>query len=287
MTEHAINVTAADFEEKVLSASYDVPVVVDFWAEWCQPCRVLKPILEKLAAEYGGRFILAKVDADANPEITARYGVRGIPAVKAFIGGQMVNEFTGAQPEAQVREFIDSLLPSPAEPLRQEALDAWQRGDLDTARRQMAAALELDPGNDGLYLDLAELHLAANAVPAARELLDIVAHTGKDKPRLEALQARAQLLSAGGDADIDALREQVAAAPADLDARLRLANAQALAHDYRAACENLLEIVRRDRKWNEEAGRKTLLTLFNLLGAQPEYEDLVREFRIALARTLN
>lgn len=288
MTAHAYDVGAADFDEKVVAASRQVPVIVDFWAEWCQPCRILKPILEKLAAEYGGRFILAKVDSDANPQIAARYGVRGIPAVKAFVDGQMVNEFAGALPEAQVRQFIDSLLPSPSAPLYREALEAWDRGDLDAARRLLGAVIEADPMNHTAYLDLAELQLAANALPEARQLLDIVAHTdGADKARLESLQAALQLLANRGDADHDTLARQVAADPADLGARLQLANALALAQDYRPALENLLEIVRRDRHWNEDAGRKTLLTLFNLLAAQPEQADLVREFRAALARTLN
>ncbi|MDO8931472.1 MAG: tetratricopeptide repeat protein [Rhodocyclaceae bacterium] len=288
MTAHAYDVGAADFDEKVVAASRQVPVIVDFWAEWCQPCRILKPILEKLAAEYGGRFILAKVDSDANPQIAARYGVRGIPAVKAFVDGQMVNEFAGALPEAQVRQFIDSLLPSPSAPLYREALEAWDRGDLDAARRLLGAVIEADPMNHTAYLDLAELQLAADALPEARQLLDIVAHTdGADKARLESLQAALQLLANRGDADLDTLARQVAADPADLGARLQLANALALAQDYRPALENLLEIVRRDRHWNEDAGRKTLLTLFNLLAAQPEQADLVREFRAALARTLN
>lgn len=288
MTAHAYDVGAADFDEKVVAASRQVPVIVDFWAEWCQPCRILKPILEKLAAEYGGRFILAKVDSDANPQIAARYGVRGIPAVKAFVDGQMVNEFAGALPEAQVRQFIDSLLPSASAPLYQEALTAWDNGDLDAARRLLGAVIEADPMNHTAYLDLAELQLAANALPEARQLLDIVAHTdGADKARLESLQAALQLLANRGDADHDTLARQVAADPADLGARLQLANALALAQDYRPALENLLEIVRRDRHWNEDAGRKTLLTLFNLLAAQPEQADLVREFRAALARTLN
>lgn len=288
MTAHAYDVGAADFDDKVVAASRQVPVIVDFWAEWCQPCRILKPILEKLAAEYGGRFILAKVDSDANPQIAARYGVRGIPAVKAFVDGQMVNEFAGALPEAQVRQFIDSLLPSPSAPLYREALAAWDSGDLDAARRLLGAVIEADPMNHTAYLDLAELQLAANALPEARQLLDIVAHTdGADKARLESLQAALQLLANRGDADLDTLARQVATDPTDLGARLQLANALALAQDYRPALENLLEIVRRDRHWNEDAGRKTLLTLFNLLAAQPEQADLVREFRAALARTLN
>lgn len=287
MAEHSCDVTVADFDEKVLAASRQAPVIVDFWAPWCQPCRILKPILEKLAAEYGGKFILAKVNSDENQELSMRYGVRGIPAVKAFVDGQLVDEFTGALPEPQIREFLDHLIPSPAEPLRQEALAAYARGDLDAARKTMADAINLDPRNDNSYLDFIEMSLDAGALDEAKEVLDVVADRARDTARVASLQARLQLAQAGGGADLSALQAQLIADPADLGSRLALANAQAVGQDYRCALENLLEIVRRDRTWNEEAGRKTMLTLFNLLSAQPQYDDLIREFRVQLSRTLN
>jgi putative thioredoxin len=287
MSEHAYDVSIADFDTKVLAASQSVPVIVDFWAPWCQPCRILKPVLEKLAAEFGGRFILAKVNSDENQELSQRYGVRGIPAVKAFLGGQLVDEFTGALPEGQIREFLARLIPSPAEPLRQEALAAYARGDLEIARKTMADAINLDPANDTAYLDFVEMSIAAQAFDEAKELLDVIADRARDQNRVASLQAQLQLASAGKGVDAAALEAQLAASPDDHDARLQLANALALTRDYRGALTNLLEIVRRDRKWNEEAGRKGMLNLFTLLAAQPQYDDLVREFRVALSRTLN
>lgn len=290
MSAHAYDVTVADFDDKVLAASRQVPVLVDFWAPWCQPCRILKPVLEKLAAEFGGKFILAKVNSDENQELAVRYGVRGIPAVKAFVGGELADEFTGALPEPQVREFVARLLPSPAEPVRREALALAVAGKLDEARKRMADAINLDPGNDTAYLDFIELSLATNAADAideARELMTVVADKARDQGRVAALQARLKLAGAGAGADVAALRTRLAQNADDHEARLQLAHAQALAQDYRAAFENLLEIVRRDRKWNEEAGRKGMLDLFTLLAAQPQHDDLVREFRVALARTLN
>lgn len=286
MPEHSCDVSVADFNEKVLQASSQVPVIVDFWAPWCQPCTILKPILERLAAEFGGRFILAKVNSDENQELAARYGVRGIPAVKAFVGGQPVDEFTGALPETQVREFIARLIPSPAEPLRQQALALAAQGDLVGARQQLAAAINLDPGNDTSYLDFIELSITAGELAEAAELMDIVFERARDRNRAESLRARLQLAQAGGGVDVAQLQARLAAAADDHAARLQLAQGLALRQDYRGALENLLEIVRRDRQWNEQAGRKEMLKLFTLLAA-PAYDELVREFRVALARTLN
>jgi putative thioredoxin len=287
MSAHAYDVTVADFDDKVIAASRGVPVVVDFWADWCQPCRILKPILEKLATEYGGRFLLAKVNSDDNQELAMRYGVRGIPAVKAFVDGQLADEFTGALPEGQVRDFIDGLIPSPAEPLRREAQAAHGRGDLDGARKLLARAIELDPRTEGAYLDYVELSIEAGALEEANPLLDALRDRARDRFRFEALDAQARLAAGSAGVDAATLRARVDADGADLDARLQLANVLALGRDYRAALEQLLEIVRRDRQWQDEAGRKTMLTLFNLLAAQPEYDDLVREYRLALSRTLN
>ena len=287
MNPFAQDVGIADFQEKVIDASHRAPVLVDFWAEWCAPCRVLKPILEKLAVEYGGRFILAKLNSDQNQELAARYGVRGIPNVKAFVNGEMVDEFTGALPEAQIRAFIDGLLPSPAEPLRVAAQEARARGDAEVACSLLADALQLDPANEAVQLDLAEIHLEQKQPDAARAILDALEHRARNAARLGALRARLKLVAAGAGVDPAGLATRIEANAGDLDARLQLAHALALAHDYRPALEHLLEIVRRDRKWQDEAARKAMLDLFTLLGGSAQYDDLVREFRIQLARTLN
>lgn len=287
MTDFAYDASTADFEQKVLAASHQVPVLVDFWADWCGPCRVLKPLLEKLAAEYGGRFLLAKVDSDRNPELSARYGVRGIPNVKAFRNGQLVDEFTGALPENQVRAFLDRLIPSAAEPLREAARQARLDKDFDTARALLADAAELDEKNEAIRLDLAELEIEAGNIDAARTALCQFEFHAEDKTRLQALQARLNLSAAGSHADPAELERRIAEHPDDLDARLQLANVLALAQDYRPALEHLLAIVRRDRQWNDQAARRRMLDLFQLMASDATQDSLVREYRIQLARTLN
>ncbi len=287
MPAFSTEVGSADFQESVIAASHRVPVLVDFWAEWCAPCRTLKPVLEKLAVEYGGRFRLAKVNSDQNQELAARYAVRGIPSVKAFIDGEVVREFTGALAEAQVRAFIDDLLPSPAEPLRIAALEARTRGDSEVACSLLSDALELDPTHDTARLDLADIRIDLGDTDTAQNILDALGHSTRFAARVAALQARLKLAASGGGADTAALASRIAANADDLDARLRLAHALALARDYRPALEELLSLVKRDRHWQDQAARKAMLDLFTLLGSDGQYDDLVREFRIALARTLN
>lgn len=287
MNTFFLDVTFDDFQERVIDASHHTAVLVDFWADWCAPCRVLKPLLEKLAGEYGGRFILAKLNADQNKELVARYGVRGIPAVKAFVDGKVVDEFTGALPEAQIRAFINGLLPSPAEPIRIAAREARARGEPEVACSLLDDALQLDPDNEAAQLDLAELRIDMRHLDAARAILEAREHKARDLARLRALQARLKLRAAGSGVDPEILTGRIADDPNDLDARLQLASCLALAQDYVSALEQLLEIVRRDRHWQDDAARKSMLDLFTLLGSDPQYDDLMREYRIRLARILN
>ncbi len=285
MSAHCIDVNEANFMQEVVEASRHVPVLVDFWAPWCGPCRSLGPILEKLAAEYQGRFRLAKVNSDENQALAGQFGVRGIPAVKAVVNGELVNEFTGALPESAVREFIDALLPSPAEPLRQEALAAQARGETDATRKLLLQAIRLDPEHEQARLDLVDVLLDAGDLAEAQRLLDEVAEVAKDRGRIDSLAARLALAQGASDgADEAALRARLAADAADLTARLELAKLLALKQDHRGALDNLLEIVRRDRAFGEDIGRKTMLQIFSLLGPD---SDLTRKYRSELSACLN
>jgi putative thioredoxin len=280
MSEHALDVGLADFPQYVLEESKHRPVVVDFWAPWCGPCKSLKPILEKLAAEYGGKFLLAKVNSDDNQELAVRYGVRGIPSVKAFVNGEPVDEFSGVLPEGEVRAFLDRFIPSPVDELRQRADAGRMAGDISGALKLLVEASKLDPVHVGVRLDMAEIMLDLNEADKAGRLIGSVPDDAD--PRVPALKARLQFMGAAGE-DEAALNARIAANENDLEARLKLANLRVAAGQYEAGMDQLLEIVRRDRSFEDDIGRKTLLSVFNLLGGG----ELVSRYRRLLASALN
>ncbi len=285
MSQFAYDVDASNFERIVLENSRHTPVVMDFWAEWCGPCKALKPILEKLAEEYQGRFILAKINADHNQELAAQFGVRGIPSVKAVYNGELLEEFSGAIPEAQVRAFLARVIPSPAEELRAAANRARAAGDSAQALQLLAEASKLDAGNEEVRLDAADILLSLDQLDEARRLLDSLSPATRMEDRAQQLIARLTFALGGQQGGDEAdLRERIAADPADMELRMRLANLLVAAGRHAEGLDELLEIVRRDRYWNDDAARKTILAVFNMLGGQGE---LVATYRRKLASALN
>lgn len=282
----AFDVSEADFEEKVIAASHNQPVVIDFWAPWCAPCKVLKPVLEKLADEYGGKFLLAKVNSDENPELSVRYGVRGIPAVKAMSGGKIVNEFTGALPEGAVREWLEKIIPNPVEEMRVLARQRMTDGDLDGALAQLAEAAEADPRNEWVRVDTAEILLLQDNAVDARTLLESLKDIDVVRDnRVAQLMAQARLTQAGADSGSEkALASAIAVNENDLEARLRLGKLLVASNRPKEGMDQLLEIVKRDRKFRDDIGRTTLLDVFNLLGGQG---PLVAEYRRKLSSLLS
>lgn len=273
-----IEVDEQGFEEQVLRASRDVPVVVDFWAGWCRPCLVLGPVLERLADEYGGRFVLAKVDVDANPALSARFGIQSIPAVKAFRDGAVVDEFIGVQPQELLRRFLDGIVPSEVEPVVTEARGAEAAGDLDRAEELYRKAVEADPDLEAASVGLARLLLERGALEEARSLLVRFPSSGEAR----ALLARADLAASSGSGDQDALRARADADPADHEAALAVAAADAAADRHRDALERCLRLIVA-RGEGRDAARDLMVKVFEMLGDE---HPLTAEYRPRLASAL-
>lgn len=271
---NVIEVDSDRFAEEVVDRSRDVPVVVDFWAAWCAPCRTLGPLLERAVEAREGDVVLAKVDVDRNPQLAARYRVQGIPAVKGFRDGDVVAEFVGAQPERQVEAFLDRLVPSEAD--RAAALGHRLHGsDPEAAREAYERALALDPDHRGAAVGLAR-HLAEDEPDRAVQLVQ----SHRPDPEAEQIVTLAELSRAGGD--LERLRADVDAAPQDADARVQLGRVLAAAGHYEEAIEHLLAAVRAGGEAREPA-REQLVSLFPIIG---EDDPIVSDARKRLARAL-
>ncbi len=282
-----MDTTLATFEKDVIDASTLAPVLVDFWAPWCGPCKTLGPMLEKLEAEYAGKWRLVKVNVDENQELAAHFQVRSIPHVVAFADGQAVDQFIGVLPEGQLRQFLDRLIPDAAQAERNAAHSALAEGRRDEAYDALKAALAYDPGFDDARMDLIELLLDDGRSDEAQdeaELLSPKTTQGID-PRYNALKTRLDALDVASDLPpTDALEARVAADAGDLEARFDLASALIARRAWALALEQLLEIVKRDRTFRDDIGRKTMLSVFDLAAHQPQ---IVSEWRRKLSAALN
>ncbi len=260
----SFDVTEADFQTQVLERSHEVPVLLDCWAPWCAPCRSLGPVLEKLAQEYGGEFLLAKLDTDKAPQISAALRMRSIPLVVLFIGGRPVDQFTGALPEGQIRAFLDKHLQPPVSPVDQLRAEAAQAPDDESALAILQEALQVEPGHPEVLLDVAERLIARSELPDAKEVLDSVPAEARGD-RHAALVKRIELAANRPPGDAAALTAQITANPRDFEARFKLAALRVYGGDFNAAFDQLLEVVLRDKaegKPDRERARKQLIEWF-------------------------
>ena len=284
MNEWTVDVSEQDFEQSVVQRSHEVPVVIDFWAPWCGPCRALGPTLEKLAEEQQGKFILAKINIDENPMLAQAFQIQSIPAVKAVRNGALAGEFLGAQPEPNVRRFIEQLMPSEAESLAQEAQRLEEAGKAQGAESLYRAALAKEANQPLALLGLARVLVQRGEENDAQTLLTRIPNIAPEHPAAQQLLAQLRLKQTGASAgDEQKYRDRLVADPNDLDARFELSQVLAAVGRFEEALTELLTIVKKDRKFRDEGARKAMLEIFEVIGAR---SDLAEHYRSELAKVL-
>jgi putative thioredoxin len=276
--------TAQNFVQDVIEASKTTPVLVDFWAEWCGPCKQLMPVLERLAQEYDGRFVLAKVNTEEQQELAGQVGVRSLPTVVLFKGGTVVDHFVGAVPEGQIRQLLERHLPAPQKPPLQAAQELTAAGQFAEAAAMLEQALASDPTNVDLQCGLAEIKVLSGDLEAGKQALDAIKAR---EPNAQATKRLAALIEFNDvvltHPDVAKLRSALAADPNDLDARHALAVHRLLSADYDAALEDWLQIMRSNRNYKDDLARKSLVMAFDLIG---NLDPRVAQTRREMARLL-
>ena len=276
--------TEADFDRTVIEASHTRPVLVDFWADWCQPCKMLMPVLARLVEQLRGQVLLAKVNTDEQQGLAMRMGIRSLPTVRLFRGGRAVAEFMGAQPEQAIRAFLAQHLEGPGDDARRAARASLEAGDLATAERLLRAALAQTPGSTPVSLDLASVLLAAGRADEAEAVLDALPTDATDDDAVKRLRGQVGFARrAGAIADTAALDARLQDADADAQslhdgAALRVAQGR-----FDEALELMLQLLERDRAFGDDAARRDMLAVFDMLGAS---SPLVREYRRRMASAL-
>ncbi len=278
-----IDGTEQNFDQEVVQRSQELPVIVDFWATWCGPCQELGPILERLANEYAGQFLLVKVDVDQQPGLAQAFGVRSIPHVFALRHGQLVDHFQGALPEEQIRQWLAQFQPSPAELLLQEARKLEQE-DVAAAEAKYREALELAPQEDRIRIELARMLAKQHRNADAREIITKLEARGFLEPEAENIKAELDLRAAAADAGgVGECRAALAASPSDPKLKLKLADALGAAQQFQEALELCLAVVQTTTGDVRNDARTTMVNLFQVLGPEAE---LTKTYRRKLATAL-
>jgi putative thioredoxin len=282
MNQWTIEVDDHDFETAVLQRSKETPVLVDFWAPWCGPCRVLGPVLEKVAEEYGGQFLLAKINVDDNPTVAAAFGIQGIPAVKLFRDGNIASEFTGALPEPMVREFLSRFLPSAADKQALQAAELEKEGKSAEAKTLYQAILQSEPSHPKALLGIGRVLTSEGDDQTALSYLEKVPLVADERKEADRLIARLKLQS-GSSQDESALRAKLKSDPNNLEARFELAQALAANERYEEALGEFLAIVKANKNFHDDGARKAMIQIFEVLGSD---HPLTEKYRSDLAKVL-
>ncbi|MEZ6126759.1 MAG: thioredoxin [Planctomycetaceae bacterium] len=273
--------TAEDFRRDVMDRSQEVPVVVDFWAEWCQPCRQLMPILEKLADEFAGRFVLVKINVDEQPELAGAFGVQSIPFVVAMIDGQPVSQLPGVLPEAQLRQWLESFVPSPAMEAYEAGLLSEAEDDPMAAEQQFRKASELEPDHAAFRIALARVLLRLDREQECSEILEKLEARGFLEPEAqqlkEQLAMKSEVEESGGT---QAARTAFEADPQNMEKQILYAEALSIDKRYSDACDQLLDIISKDRTELRERAKDAMVTILSAMGPKSQ---LASDYRRKLA----
>jgi len=281
---YVIAVTAESFQRVVVEGSHERLVLVDFWADWCAPCRMLMPVLASLADAYGGKLLVAKVNTEEEQALAVEYGIRSLPTVQLFKDGRPIDQFMGALPEPHVREFLERHLPRESDRLLARAQGLLNAGDRAGAARIIEQAREADPENTRVRLVEAEIEAAAGNIQGAQAILDDLPRELVDDPEVVRLKGQVSFAALRADSPPEAtLVSRLEADPKDSDARHRLAAHLVARGDFEGALEQLLELMKQDRAFADDAGRKGMLMVFAMLSGQG---DLVTRYRSRMLNAL-
>lgn len=266
-----------NFDTLVLQNSHQVPILVDFWADWCAPCQMLMPVLSKLAEEYNGGFLLAKVNSDEQQALAARYGVRSLPTLKLFQNGEAVEEIMGAQPEPVLRDLLDKYVAKASDHAVAQAMMLHQKGQTEEALSLLTQTAQEDRHNHRIYLAIAAIFMEMGETEKAEEVLGHIGPEKQDDPEVKALRSQIQLAGSAADMpSLEALNQRLADNPKDGEALYQSAIQYQRLGDHAAALEQLLRLLQCDRKYGDDIARKTMLDIFEALGNQG---PLVSQYR--------
>ena len=284
-SQHITDVSSETFDSLVIERSSTVPVLVDYWADWCGPCQMQMPVLKKLVDEYGGKFVLAKVNTDEQGELAKAHGIRSLPTMRVYKGGEMVEEILAAQSEATLRVLLDRYIERESDTIRTRAKALWQQGEQDETLSLLHDAHLVEPDNHQLTLDYAAFKMKKGLLDDARALIGSLPRNVRDEKDAMRLSALLEFASVTSEAPaLTELEETVSNNPDDLESLYRLGALYVMSDQMENALETFMQLLQRDRSFREDAGRKGLLAVFDLLEDQ---EDLVNRYRRQLFTLLH